>query len=358
MLPSENILELQGVSNRYALSQSGLFSGKKYRQVLQDITFSIGKGEAFGLVGESGCGKSTLAKAVVGLIETEGAISLDGERVSVRRTKEQRKKIQIVFQDPFSSLNPTKKIGWTLEEPLRIHKIGSTAERSAQVRAALERVGLSPRCLNLYPSQLSGGQRQRVSIAAALMFNPSLIVADEPVSALDVSIQSQILNLFRSLRETLHLSYLFISHNLNVVYYICDRVAVMYLGRIVELADAEELYNAPLHPYTQALLSAVPEPGKYPAKPPAVHGEAKTDSIPETGCPFYPRCPIAAERCRAQPPVLENLREDLPHGHYVSCCLADVRVKKPACAGETERTVSNENRLSNRKAGGTSLPPL
>lgn len=344
---TENILELHGVSNRYVLSRSGLFAKGRFRNVLRGVTFNVGRGEAFGLVGESGCGKSTLARVVAGLIEADGAIVLDGENVTARRTKEQHKKVQVVFQDPLSSLNPTKKIGWILEEPLRIHKIGTSAQRTARVQKALEQVGLPDRCRELYPSQLSGGQRQRVSIAAALMLSPKLIVADEPVSALDVSIQSQILNLFKDLRETLHLSYLFISHNLNVVYYLCDRVAVMYLGRIVELAAVEELYDTPLHPYTRMLLAAVPEPGRPGGKGGAsVRGEAAADSIPENGCPFFPRCPMASDPCKAQKPSLRNLRADLPSGHYVACHLAAAHAEglvQTHAAGKGMRDLGNRS---------------
>lgn len=326
MPQNDTVLELQHVSNWYAVRGKHLLSPQKFRKVLNDVSFAVGQGETFGIVGESGCGKSTLAKAVVGLMKTDGTILLDGERVSAHRTKSQRKKVQIVFQDPLSSLNPTKTIGWILEEPLRIHRLGNRKERAARVEEVLKQVGLSASYRNRYPAQLSGGQRQRVSIAAALMLRPKLVVADEPVSALDVSIQSQILNLLRDLKKSLQLSFLFISHNLNVVYYLCDRVAVMYLGQIVELANVEDLYKTPLHPYTQMLLASVPELDGEPADTiTAVKGEASMDAAEGGGCPFYSRCSIAKPACREKVPALQELRPDLPHGHLVRCHLAQAR---------------------------------
>lgn len=313
-MPSpEDILRLEHVSNHYVVRREGFFSGKENVDVLRDVSFEIHSGETFGLVGESGCGKSTLARAAAGLVKFEGRIELDGEELAARRTKEQRRKVQIVFQDPLSSLNPTKRIGWILEEPLRIHGVGDPRSRSRLAGEMLERVGLDPGYRSRYPGELSGGQRQRVSIGCALMLGPKLLIADEPVSALDVSVQAQILNLMRDLREQLGLSYLFISHNLNVVYYLCDRVAVMYLGRIVELADVEALYDAPLHPYTRMLLSAIPEIGERPVNGAPVRGEA--DGAAPGGCAFAPRCPRACARCRREPPKLRPAGD----GRLVRC---------------------------------------
>jgi oligopeptide/dipeptide ABC transporter ATP-binding protein len=337
MPESEKILSIQGLSNHFLRRSAGFFAGDEKIDVLQNVTFAIGRGETFGLVGESGCGKSTLARAIVGLVETQGDIVIDGEKVSAKRTKQQRKKVQIVFQDPLSSLNPTKNIGWILEEPLRIHGIGNHASRLKRVSEVLELVGLDPDYRSRYPSELSGGQRQRVSIGSALMLNPKLIIADEPVSALDVSVQAQILNLMKDLRDSLNLSYLFISHNLNVVYYLCDRVAVMYLGRIVELADVETLYSTPLHPYTQMLLSAIPEIGAEPDKTAEITGEADADRTALNGCAFYKRCQQACEKCRLSVPELRersDKKASPQSSHLVRCHCADYAAAKTNNIGD------------------------
>ncbi len=309
----KDILRLRHVSSQYAVRKKGFFSGRENVEVLHDVSFEIHRGETFGLVGESGCGKSTLARAITGIIKYGGQIELDGERLSSRRTKAQRRKVQIVFQDPLSSLNPARRIGWILEEPLRIHRVGDRRTRFQLAGEMLERVGLDPEYRNRYPRELSGGQRQRVSLGCALMLQPSLLIADEPVSALDVSVQAQILNLMQDLRGKLGLSCLFISHNLNVIYYLCDRVAVMYLGRIVELSDAESLYRAPLHPYTRMLLSAIPEIGKKPDGVFLARGEA--DGSAPGGCSFASRCPFAREKCRQVPPPLKKTED----GRLVRC---------------------------------------
>lgn len=251
---SEDILQVKGLGCSYRSNRVG--SGGSTVEVLKDINLNVRKGEIFGLVGESGCGKSTLARAIMGLTPSKGEIMIDGSPVEKKRTTEQRKLAQIVFQDPFASLNPSMHIGRILEEPLRIHRIGGKKERAERVQQAIERVGLGPELLGRFPRELSGGQRQRVSIAAALMLEPKLLIADEATSALDVSVQAQILNLLQSLHESMGLSILFISHNLNVVYYLCDRVAVMSSGSIVELAPVKELFDHPLHPYTKALLAS------------------------------------------------------------------------------------------------------
>ena len=256
-MSSDFILEVKNLSKTYYSKNSSIFSKEKETKVLDDISFSINKGEIFGIVGESGCGKSTLGRSVVGLTkDIQGQILVNGKNVN--NTKKLSKKVQIVFQDPLSSLNPKKKIGWILEEPLKIHKLGTKEERIRRVNEILELIGLDSSYRDRYPHELSGGQRQRISIGSAIMLNPELIIADEPVSALDVSVQAQILNLMMDLHEKLNLSYLFISHNLDVVYYMCDRVAVMYNGKIVELGSAEEIYNNPQHPYTKALLDSIP----------------------------------------------------------------------------------------------------
>lgn len=244
----DTILSVQNIKN--------YFTNNKSKEILKGVSFDIKKGEIFGLIGESGSGKTTLAMSVAGLIDYDGDILINNEILKKKRTLSQRKNIQMVFQDPFGSLNPKKKIGWILEQPLIIHKAGTHTDRLNRINEVLKLVGLDERFKDRYPHELSGGQRQRVSIACSLILNPSLIIADEAVSALDVSTSAQILNLFNDLHDKLNLSMLFISHNLNVVYYLCSRVAVLYRGLIVELAAAEELYRNPLHPYTKLLLNS------------------------------------------------------------------------------------------------------
>ncbi|WP_031341793.1 oligopeptide/dipeptide ABC transporter ATP-binding protein [Ruminiclostridium papyrosolvens] len=311
---SNYILEINNLSNYY---------NKAKLKVLKNVSFNIRHGEIFGLVGESGCGKSTLGRSIAGLVETDGTIAIDGEIVGKKRSMTLCKKVQMIFQDPLSSLNPCKKVGWILEEPLRIHKIGSKRERKNEVVQILEIVGLDSSYYERYPRELSGGQRQRVSIACALMLKPRLIIADEPVSALDVSIQSQILNLLKNLHDSLQLSFLFISHDLNVIYYLCDRVAVMYSGRIVELAKAEEIYRLPLHPYTRVLLSSVPEMSGATVfsrmDKEAELNEKVDKDILEKGCVFYSRCPGAKEKCKREVPELKCIEGNDSLKHHVSC---------------------------------------
>ena len=286
------------------------------------VSFSIDEGETLGLVGESGCGKTTVGRAVLRLIEpTSGQIKVRGQDISHLSKTELRplrRQMQIVFQDPFSTLNPRIRVGKIVGEPLKVHGVGDKHEREERVAHLFKRVGLRPEQINNYPHQFSGGQRQRVSIARALALDPGFIVADEPVSALDVSIQAQVINLLMDLQRELKLSYLFVSHNLAVVEHISHRVAVMYLGRIVEYASKTALFEKPLHPYTEALLAAVPLPD--PSLTRAKHrvtGDVPSPINPPSGCHFHPRCPIAEARCRTERPVL---REIAP-GHLVSCHL-------------------------------------
>jgi len=319
MSSSEFILELKNLSKIYYTQRTSIFGKSKEMQVLDGITFQIRKGEIFGLVGESGCGKSTLARAVVGLTkDTQGEIILSGE--DVKKTKKTSEKVQIVFQDPLSSLNPKKKIGWILEEPLKIHKIGNKENRIKRVNQMLELVGLDISYRDRYPQELSGGQRQRISIGSALMLSPKLIIADEPVSALDVSVQSQILNLLMDLHGKLNLSYLFISHNLDVIYYMCDRVAVMYLGKIVEIGKAENIYDNPLHPYTKALLSIIPKVN-IEEKEEKIYIEVEDIDSEEVGggCAYYTRCPISKELCRKKSAEMIGIKGENDSEHFVRC---------------------------------------
>ncbi|MGB8000457.1 MAG: oligopeptide/dipeptide ABC transporter ATP-binding protein, partial [Anaerobacillus sp.] len=280
------------------------------------------KGETFGLVGESGCGKSTTGRMLMRLLEpSEGEVLFDGKEMTTLNKKDLRhlrKDIQMVFQDPFASLNPRHTVEKIIEEPLIVHKLGSKAERKRRVKELLEIVGLSSYHAKRYPHQFSGGQRQRIGIARALAVNPKLIIADEPVSALDVSIQAQVLNLLEDLQKELGLTYLFIAHDLGVVRHISDRVGVMYLGRIVEMADSEKLYLDSKHPYTQALLSAVPVPDpEYGKDRIILTGDVPSPSNPPSGCPFHTRCPKAMDVCSS---VVPEFKEVEP-GHHTACHL-------------------------------------
>jgi oligopeptide/dipeptide ABC transporter ATP-binding protein len=292
---------------------------------VEDVSFEVGTREIFALVGESGCGKTTTGRAILRLVEaTGGSVRFDGAPVfelSRRELRALRRRMQLIFQDPYGSLNPRMTVGGIVGEPLRIHRLAAGAELERKVAALLERVGLDAGYRTRYPHEFSGGQRQRIGIARALALDPDFIVCDEAVSALDVSIQAQVLNLLRELQRDLGLAYLFITHDLNVVRYLADRVGVMYLGRLVETAGAEDLFREPLHPYTRALISANPVPDpELPVHPEVLEGEVPSPIAPPPGCAFHPRCPRAFDRCPVEIPRLRPVRGG---ARQVACHLYD-----------------------------------
>jgi len=322
MKANGNLVEARNLKKFFPVHTHFFSRAKTFVQAVVGVNLSIRRGETLGLVGESGCGKSTLGRLILRLEEpTEGQIFFETEDIlqyDSERLRQLRREMQIIFQDPYSSLNPRKTVGSIIGEPLIIHRIGTKKEREERVSKLLEVVGLRPEHINRYPHEFSGGQRQRIGIARALALNPKLIIADEPVSALDVSIQAQVLNLLEDLQEEFHLTYLFIAHDLSVVEHISDRVAVMHLGRIAELAQSEELYRNPKHPYTQALLSANPVPDPtLERKRIILQGEVPSPINPPSGCNFHTRCPYRFEPCPTEVPQFKEIE---PH-HWVACYL-------------------------------------
>jgi len=316
------LLSIQNLVKHFTV-RGPLGSKPQALKAVDGISFDIRPGETLGLVGESGCGKSTTGKLVMRLLEPDhGSVYFAGHDLlglSQNQFRPLRRQLQMIFQDPYSSLNPRLRVGDLLAEPLKIHDLARGQELRRETERLLQIVGLRPEHLQRYPHEFSGGQRQRIGIARALAVQPSLIVADEPVSALDLSIQAQVINLLRDIQEKFELTYLFIAHDLAVVEHISDRVAVMYLGRIVELASKKDIFMAPRHPYTEALLNAVPQP--RPGRPKRQHlgGEAPSPLSPPSGCHFHPRCPYAQEICNQSPP---KLQQESP-GHLSACHFSD-----------------------------------
>ncbi len=324
---NEILLEVRNLKKYFPVRRGVFRRVVAHVKAVDGVSFFIRQGETLGLVGESGCGKTTAGRTILRLIDpTDGSIlfrtnghTVDIAKLSNRALKPLRRQMQIIFQDPYSSLNPRMTIGDIIGEPLVVHRVGTPAEREARVRELLEAVGLNPQYMKRYPHEFSGGQRQRIGIARALALGPKLIVCDEPVSALDVSIQAQVLNLLEDLQKEFGLTYLFIAHDLSVVRHISDRVAVMYLGKIVEMAETEELFQNPKHPYTEALLSAVPVPDPdYQRERIILKGDVPSPVNPPSGCYFHPRCPYAQPVCKEQEPAFVDIGGE----HFVSCHFA------------------------------------
>ena len=321
-MEKEKLITLEHISKHFNVGN------KQTLVAVNDISLDIYKGETLGVVGESGCGKSTLGRVVMGIYRpTKGKLFYRGKEVDLKRTKdryEYSEKAQIIFQDPYASLDPRMTVGTIISEGMEIHKMYDVEKRRQRVYELLETVGLNREHANRFPHEFSGGQRQRIGIARALAINPEFVVCDEPISALDVSIQSQIINLLKDLQQKFHLTYMFIAHDLNIVKYISNRIAVMYLGNLVELADGEEIYAHTLHPYSQALLASVPIPDpdkEAQKKAQVITGDVPSPINPKPGCPFANRCPLCKDICRKESPVLKEVSPQ----HFVSCHCVEPR---------------------------------
>ncbi len=322
--PKRDLVTVKNLVKYFPIRSGLLQRVTAWVQAVDDISFTIREGETFGLVGESGCGKTTIGRTMLRLIEpTSGSVTFDGQEVFKlrgREMKEMRRNMQVIFQDPYASLDPRMPIGESVMEGLNVHGIGTSRERFENMLEILKKVGLEDYHARRYPHEFSGGQRQRIGIARALALFPKFIVCDEPVSALDVSIQSQVLNILKDLQREFGLTYLFIAHNLSVVEHISDRVGVMYVGKMVELTGREELYENPLHPYTKALMSAIPIADPTVKRERTIlKGDVPSPLNPPKGCRFHPRCPVAIDKCSLEEPVFKEIKPD----HSVACWLAE-----------------------------------
>jgi oligopeptide/dipeptide ABC transporter ATP-binding protein len=321
------LLRVENLVKYFPVRSTGFFQQREYVHAVDDVSFTVRRGQTFGIVGETGCGKSTLGRSIARLHDiTSGQIVFDGDdisRISQRRMRPLRREIQMIFQDPIGSLNPRRRVGSIIGDPFAIHRTASGAERKRRVQELMERVGLNPEHFNRFPAEFSGGQRQRIGVARALAFQPKLIICDEPVSALDVSIQAQVINLLADLQAEFGLTYIFIAHDLSVVRHVSNTVGVMYLGKMTEVAPADELFTVPRHPYTGALLSAVPLPDPDHSEQRqqiVLVGDVPSPIMPPSGCRFHPRCPKAAQICVAEDPPLEPRLGDGPE-HPAACHL-------------------------------------
>jgi oligopeptide/dipeptide ABC transporter ATP-binding protein len=345
MTDGDVLVQVDNLVKHFPIRSGGLL-GRTVGQVqaVDGVSLTIGRGQTLGLVGETGCGKSTLARCIAGLIPvTSGTVTFEGDNItnlSRRAMQPYRREIQMIFQDPYGSLNPRRRVGSIIGEPFAVHKMSSGAERKRKVQELMERVGLNPEHFNRFPAEFSGGQRQRIGVARALALQPKLIICDEPVSALDVSIQAQVLNLLADLQDDFGLSYLFIAHDLEVVRHVSHAVTVMYLGRIAESGPKDTVYDVPRHPYTNALLSAVPsaDPEAAAARQRIIlTGDVPSPINPPSGCRFHPRCPKAQDLCSQQEPQLEVKAGD-PPGHQTACHFPVAQGETFARAGRESRT--------------------
>lgn len=322
MMTKKPILEIRNLTKVFDVKSKSIFEKASKLKAVNDVSFTVNEGETFGIIGESGCGKSTLGKAIIQLSKaSEGQIFYQGHDITHLDRKEMvamRKEIQMVFQDPYSSLDPRKTILELIKEPMIIHNIGDPATRNQRVNALLEEVGLDPIHSTRYPHEFSGGQRQRINVARALALNPKVIVCDEPVSALDVSVQARVLNIMKHIQKKYNLTYIFISHDLGVVKYVSDRIAIMYLGKIMEMGDAEEIYKAPKHPYTEALFSAIPPESPFEEKHSIIlEGDIPSPLNLPMGCEFSTRCHKCMEKCKTVKPIAKTVGKE----HLVLCHL-------------------------------------
>jgi oligopeptide/dipeptide ABC transporter ATP-binding protein len=355
------LLRVENLVKYFPVKATGFFQQREYVHAVDDVSFAVRRGQTFGIVGETGCGKSTLGRSIARLYDiTSGRIFFDGKdisRLSQRRMRPLRREIQMVFQDPMGSLNPRRRVGSIIGDPFAIHGLASGSERKRRVQELMERVGLNPEHYNRFPAEFSGGQRQRIGVARALAFQPKLIICDEPVSALDVSIQAQVINLLADLQAEFGLTYIFIAHDLSVVRHVSNIVAVMYLGKLTEIAPSDELFTVPRHPYTGALLSAVPLPDPEQSdqrEQIILVGDVPSPIVPPSGCRFHPRCPKAAAVCVTDPPKLEPRLGDGPD-HPAACHLPmaegeDLADFRPTI-GAADRVIEAEGGVLSPDAG-------